>query len=155
MLAGEGGGGQVFCSSGRAYRDIRAGAVFLGKFFVGGTNLRGKIVRDVAAHNPLADLGAGDGQGLDIAAIERGERGIDTLIQFVMVKIVAIGRGGGGETVGNLDLLRGESPVHFAQGGVLASDQGDILHAQFGEAANIFHTPSGKPKAEVCRQSAV
>ena len=80
--------------------------------------------------NPAADVRAHRGEAHDIIDVEGGERLADAPIEAILRKHLSIGRGGGGEAAGYFHSESRERADHFADRGIFAADDFDVVHAQ-------------------------
>ena len=131
LLAGEGGLRQVLGGGRGAHRDrdVRPGRHL--------AELRDHRLlegrRQRRRHDPLADAGPGRGKLGDVIDVEAGELGADALIEAALLQEVAVRLGGGGKAARHLHAQSRQRADHLAEGGVLAADGLDIVHAQLLE----------------------
>ena len=86
----------------------------------------------------LAVLAAGMSQGVHVVDIERRKPPIDACRQPLVRKKLAIGIGGGGETVGHPHMGAGQPLDHLSQRGILATNPPNIVHPEMLEANRPF-----------------
>jgi hypothetical protein len=89
-----------------------------------------QAVRKGLFQNEFADFLAGARQRRHVVDVERVELGLDPLGKTVLGKEVAVSVRRGGKTARHLNAERQQMTDHFAERGVLASDQIDIVHAE-------------------------
>ena len=137
LLAGEGGRGQVLGRGGAAHGDVGIRAELGLELGVGARDLVGEVRRELPVGDPVADARAGARERLDVGDVQARQRLADALHEAVVLEVVAVALGGDGEAVRHAHPLRRELAVHLAERGVLAADEGDVLHADLGEASYV------------------
>src|SRR5690606_34918547 len=129
LLAGERGVRQVFSGSRGAHgnREVVVAGGHLGK---GLADIGIQLGREIGLHDPLADLRAGLGQGVDIIHIQGVEGSMDTIVQTALLEEIPIGLCGSGKATRYGYTGTGEVADHLAQRGVLAPYSLNIVIAE-------------------------
>eukprot|EP01107_Rhizomastix_libera_P017718 TRINITY_DN8690_c0_g1_i1.p2 TRINITY_DN8690_c0_g1~~TRINITY_DN8690_c0_g1_i1.p2 ORF type:complete len:760 (+),score=-5.99 TRINITY_DN8690_c0_g1_i1:96-2375(+) len=138
LLASEGSVGQVLGGGGGAHGEGGVGGGIGDQGVVVGLDLVLQLGRERGVDDPLANLGAGSQQGIDVVHVQVGEFSLDAGGQAFMGQELPIGMGRGGETAGNPHTGIGQLADHFAERGVLAADTVHICHAQLVETDYII-----------------
>ncbi|MCY1348043.1 hypothetical protein D9M69_341750 [compost metagenome] len=138
LLAGEGRVGQVFGGSGGTHGHGQV-VVALGQFGKGGANFGIQARGELGVHHPLADFGAGLGQGVDVIHIELVEGGVDAIVQATLLEEVTVGLGGSGKTTRNGNASASQIADHLAQGCVLAPHMLNIMDAELIEGNYVLY----------------
>ena len=136
LLAGEACGRQILGGGGAAHRDTRGEAVLGLQFPIGLQDLGLQRIRQRRVMDDRARTRPAAPQILGVIGLEPVERRAQRLPGVGGVEHAAIGLGGDGEAVGNLDPLAGQLPIHLPEGRVLAADQPDVANADVAEEAN-------------------
>ncbi len=137
LLAGEGRVGKILGGSGTAHRHLEVGVLAehqLVGFTQGG--LEGRRQRGI--DDPLANLAASLGKGVDVIDVETRKLLVDSIVEPLVGEKLAIGLGGGGETARHRDAGAGQVGNHFAEGSVLAPYSLDVVHAQLIKPQNVL-----------------
>ena len=137
LLAGKGGVRQVFCSSRRAH-GYRQFGVALREGIKGFANSLVQRRRELGIHHPLANLGAGLSQGIDVIDVEFVQRSIDAVVQTTLLEKFPIGLCSGCKATGNRYAGVGQVADHFTKRGVLAAYTLDVVNTQLLEGHYVL-----------------
>gem|GEM_PF-3119204 len=138
LLAGKGRVRKVFGGGRGADRDGHV-VVAAGHFGEGRANVGIELRRELGVHDPLADLRAGLGQGVDVIHVEGIEQSVDLIVQTAEFEEVAIGLSRRGETARYGNAGTGEVADHLAQGGVLAPYTLNVMIAELIEGNYVLY----------------
>jgi len=144
LLAGEGGIRKVLGRGRAARRHVRLRSVLSRQVPVRRRDFPGQVRRHVGIENPAANLGAGPLQLRQIIRIHAFQARLDALGEMIVFEKMPVGPGSGGESVGDPHAFGAQVAEHLAQGSVLATDEGDVIHPQLGKCADITHAEGTK-----------
>jgi hypothetical protein len=103
----------------------------------------GQIHRERGFHDPLADLGAADGQRVHIFNVQRIQRGVDLVVEAALRQEIAVGIGRRSKAARHTNTGTGQLADHFAKRRILAADLFNVGHAQLFKRDNEgFHAES-------------
>ncbi len=137
LLAGERGVGEVFGGGRRTHRERGLGAFALRHAGIELADFLFQARLERCGRDPVADLGAGLGQGLDVVDVQGLQALRDALGQVVVGKEVAEGERGGGKAARNPDAGFRQLGDHLPQRRILAADDFHVSHAQLLERQHI------------------
>ncbi len=138
LLAGERGVWQVF--SGSRGTDSNGHVVVAGGHFCEGrTDFRIQAWREFGFHDPLANLRAGLGQGIDVVNVQRVERGVNAVVQPALLEKVTVRLSRSGKAARHRHAGTGEVTDHLAQGCVLAPHMLHIMDAELIEGNYVLY----------------
>ena len=89
----------------------------------------------------LTDLRSATAQGLHVIEIDAVEFGFYKGFEPALFEELPVGVGGDDEAAGDLNAYAGEVLEHFAEGGALAADEGDIIESNAfeGNYDSVLH----------------
>ena len=87
-------------------------------------------------HHRLAHLSAALAEIGDVVGIQVLEDGGDLLLQLCLVQEFTVGVSSNGKARRDADAHGGQGTVHLTEGGVLTSNQRDVVQAEFGKPAD-------------------
>ena len=134
LLAGKGGVGQILGRGRGADRDRDVGTIH------GLPRRDERLLKgsgEGGFEHPATDALTAAGESFHIIDIQAGQFLCDARIEAVMREEFAKGIRGGRESWGHFDAQPAQMADHLAQGGVLAADALDIVHAQLGKRDHI------------------
>ena len=94
---------------------------------------------ELGFHDPLTNLRAGLGQGVDIVDVEGVERGVDTVVQAALFEEVTVRLSRSGKAARNRNAGTGKIADHLAQGCVLAPHMLHIMDAELIEGNYVLY----------------
>ncbi len=138
LLAGERGVRQVFSGSRGTHGNGHV-VVVGGHFGEGRTDFRIQAWREFGFHDPLANLRAGLGQGIDVVNVQRVERGVNAVVQPTLLEKVTVRLSRSGKAARHRHAGTGEVTDHLAQGCVLAPHMLHIMDAELIEGNYVLY----------------
>ena len=88
--------------------------------------------------DPATDLRADLSEAHHIVHVEIGQDPANALIEAALREQASVGAGGGGEAPRNLDPKFAQRADHLADGGILATDDLDVVHGHAFEWQDEF-----------------
>jgi len=101
-------------------------------------NILEETLREWCIEDPLANRLASRLQGAYVVDVEPVENVVDSRIEVVVAKKITIGCGSGCETARDRDTETAEITDHFAERGVLATNDFDVIHAKLIELDDVL-----------------
>ncbi len=128
LLSGEGGIRQVLGGGRRAYGDGNLAAGLRHHLAISGRDLVIEARGQGRLQDPAANFSAGLGQGIHVIHIERGQGGVNALLQSGFAQEIPIGLRRGGEAIRHMNACGAQVADHFTEGGILATHAVYIAH---------------------------
>ncbi|VVM79051.1 hypothetical protein PS631_02233 [Pseudomonas fluorescens] len=154
LLASKGGVWQVFGGGRRAHGHGHV-VVALGHFGEGSADFGIQALGELGFHDPLTDLRAGLGQGVDVIHVQCVERGMDLRIQPALLEKVTVRLSRSGKAARHRDAGTCEVTDHLAEGCVLAPHMLYIMDAELIEGNYVLYqgdlSTNGVGKAQSAR----
>ncbi|MNQ31146.1 hypothetical protein D3C85_445110 [compost metagenome] len=138
LLTGERGVGQVFGGGGRTHGHghVRVAGRQRGKR---GADFGIQFFGEFGFHDPLTDLCAGFGQGVDVVDVERIEGRVDLVVEAAQFEEITISLSRRGEAAGDRNTGACQVTDHLAQGCVLAPHMLNIVFAELIEGNYVLY----------------
>ncbi len=130
LLAGEAGVGQVLGRGRRAHGHVAALAVLVLQIGVGLLHRLAQVPGELQVADQGPDLGAAVAQVVHVRGVEVGEDVPDAVQGAGSVQEAPVSFGRDGEAVRDVHVLFGQVAVHFAQAGVLAAHDINVVVGQ-------------------------
>ena len=140
LLSGEARGGQVFGGGRRTHRDVhRVVPELLRQLGVGGGHLLDHLCRPACTEDRVADPVRAVGEVGDVAGVQSVEGVGDDTLEGRGAHELTVGIGGQREARRHAHAEVGQLGEHLAEGGVLAADEVDVVHADLGQPSDPAH----------------
>ncbi|MNZ65162.1 hypothetical protein D3C78_833490 [compost metagenome] len=138
LLTGERRVWQVFGGGRRTHGNghIRVALRHFGK---GSADFAVQPLGKLGFHDPLTDLSAGPGQGIDVIDIQRVQRGVDLGVQPALLEKITVRLSRSGKAAGDRHTGAREVTDHLAEGCVLAPHMLYIMDAELIEGNYVLY----------------